>query len=52
MTAPKCPVCGWDLTNDRREVRIEGKSVAVCCDDCAAELQAHPEKLQATATQE
>jgi YHS domain-containing protein len=44
MASSTCPVCGWAITEDAREVRIDGKSVAVCCDECARELEAQPEK--------
>jgi hypothetical protein len=39
MAASKCPVCGWDITDGAREVRVNGRSVAVCCDECARELE-------------
>lgn len=39
---PRCPVCDWELTNATVKVRIDGRDVAVCCEECAAKLQAQP----------
>jgi hypothetical protein len=38
----KCPVCGWDNGETAREVQVDGRTVRVCCDDCAQALQAAP----------
>jgi hypothetical protein len=47
MAASKCPVCGWDIAESAREVRVQGKVVTVCCDECSRELLAQPEKYEA-----
>jgi len=44
MAASKCPVCDWDLKGDAKSVKVEGKTVRVCCDDCAARVKANPKK--------
>jgi ribosome-binding protein aMBF1 (putative translation factor) len=31
----KCPVCGWEIEGDGIKVEAGGKTVVVCCDDCA-----------------
>jgi hypothetical protein len=40
----KCPVCDDKLESDEKSVRIEGKTVKVCCDDCAQKVRANPAK--------
>ena len=42
--AAKCPVCGWDIV-DGREVRVGGRTVTVCSDECVREATADPSKL-------
>jgi hypothetical protein len=46
MAAATCPVCGWDITEDgKREVRLlDGKTVTVCCDECAGAVRTEPTK--------
>jgi hypothetical protein len=45
MAAMKCPVCDWDIPADgAREVRVGGKTVTVCCDECARAVEADPGK--------
>ncbi|MGE0480995.1 MAG: hypothetical protein AB7Q17_11040 [Phycisphaerae bacterium] len=39
---PRCPVCDWELTDAVVRVRIAGREVAVCCEECAAKLKAKP----------
>ena len=40
----KCPVCGWEITNGGKIVKVSGKSVVVCCDDCGEKVKANPAK--------
>ncbi len=44
MAASKCPVCGWEITEDGREVRVGGKTVTVCSEECARAVEADPAK--------
>lgn len=43
MPAQKCPVCQWEI-KDEKTVRVNGTVVLVCCDDCAAKVKANPGK--------
>ena len=42
MVTKKCPVCDWAMTDDVRTVEAGGKTITVCCDDCAAKVHANP----------
>jgi hypothetical protein len=45
---PKCPVCNWEIKKeDAREVQVQGRTITVCCDDCAAKVKAEPAKYAA-----
>lgn len=35
----KCPVCDWDIKDGGKKVVTGGKTVVVCCDDCAEKLR-------------
>jgi ribosome-binding protein aMBF1 (putative translation factor) len=35
MTTKKCPVCDWDIQDAGIKVKVGGKEITVCCDDCA-----------------
>jgi ribosomal protein L24E len=35
MNQAKCPVCGWDITDGGIPVKSGGKTVVVCCEECA-----------------
>ena len=35
MKTKKCPVCDWDIKDDGIKVKVGGKEIVVCCDDCA-----------------
>lgn len=37
--ALKCPVCDWDIKDGGKKVEVGGKTVVVCCDDCAQKLR-------------
>jgi ribosome-binding protein aMBF1 (putative translation factor) len=43
-TASKCPVCKWEIKDEGKQIKVEGKIVLVCCDDCAAKVKANPTK--------
>jgi ribosome-binding protein aMBF1 (putative translation factor) len=34
MKTKKCPVCDWEMKDGGIKVMVEGKEIAVCCDDC------------------
>jgi ribosome-binding protein aMBF1 (putative translation factor) len=43
-TASKCPVCQWEIKDDGKQVKVKGRVILVCCDDCAAKVKADPIK--------
>jgi ribosome-binding protein aMBF1 (putative translation factor) len=43
MATEKCPVCNWDLSGDVVEVAVNGRTVRVCCNDCARKVAAEPD---------
>ena len=49
MTVEKCPVCDWEIKDGGIKVKVGGKEVAVCCDDCAKKVQEEPAKYAKTA---
>lgn len=44
MKARTCPVCDWEIKDGGVEVEAGGKTILVCCDDCAKQVQADPAK--------
>jgi RNase P subunit RPR2 len=40
----KCPVCDYKLEAGAKSVRLEGRNVTVCCDECAEKVRANPAK--------
>jgi YHS domain-containing protein len=41
----KCPVCGWNIiTEEARTLKISGKTIEVCCDDCAEKVKSNSQK--------
>ena len=49
MKAEKCPVCDWEIQDGGIEIRVGGKEITVCCDDCAKKAQEDPAKYGGTA---
>jgi len=49
MTTTKCPVCDWEIKDGGIKVKVAGKEITVCCDECARQAQAAPEKHAAPA---
>ena len=43
MAQAKCPVCDWKIETPV-QVEVRGRSIAVCCDDCAKKVKAEPAK--------
>lgn len=35
MAIEKCPVCDWDMQDGGIKVKVAGKEITVCCDECA-----------------
>jgi ribosome-binding protein aMBF1 (putative translation factor) len=48
VPAKKCPVCGWEIKDKGKEVKVKDKAVIVCCDECAEEVKKNPTKHMAT----
>lgn len=44
MAKQRCPVCDWEIEDDGKLVEVDGKTITVCCDDCAREMQANPDR--------
>jgi len=42
MANEKCPVCGWDMKDGGIKVRVAGKEITVCCDECVAKVKDAP----------
>jgi ribosome-binding protein aMBF1 (putative translation factor) len=38
----KCPVCDWEMKDGGLKVKVAGKQITVCCDDCADKAKANP----------
>jgi hypothetical protein len=45
MKTKKCPVCDCDIKDDGIKVKVGGKEIVVCCDDCAKKVKAEPAKF-------
>jgi ribosome-binding protein aMBF1 (putative translation factor) len=35
MKTKKCAICDWDIKDAGIKVKVGGKEITVCCDDCA-----------------
>jgi hypothetical protein len=44
VSNPKCPVCAWEIKDKGQEVKVEDRTVVVCCEDCAKEVKKNPAK--------
>ena len=44
MTTKKCPVCDWEIKDGGIKVKVAGKEITVCCDDCAKKAKEAPAK--------
>lgn len=44
MSETKCPVCDWAIKDGGIKVKVAGKEITVCCDDCAKQAMADPPK--------
>ena len=42
MKTAKCPVCDWDIKDGGLKVKVAGKEIVVCCDDCAKKAMEDP----------
>lgn len=44
MNTTKCPVCDWDINDGGIKVKVGGKEITVCCDECAQKAEENPSK--------
>ncbi len=44
MSTAKCPVCSWDMKDGSVKVKVAGREITVCCDECAEKAKAEPAK--------
>lgn len=44
MKTKKCPVCNDDIKDGEIKVKVGGKEITVCCDDCATKAKDVPAK--------
>ncbi len=44
MNTSKCPVCDWDINEGGIKVKVGGKEITVCCDDCAKSAEENPSR--------
>ena len=51
MKTIKCPVCDWEIKDGGIKVKVAGKEITVCCDDCAKQAHSDPGKYAAAAQQ-
>jgi ribosome-binding protein aMBF1 (putative translation factor) len=42
MATKKCPVCDWEIKDGGIPVKVGGKELTVCCDDCAKKVKENP----------
>jgi hypothetical protein len=40
MKTKKCPVCDWEIKDGGIKVKVGGKDITVCCDECAKKAKA------------
>jgi hypothetical protein len=45
----KCPVCEWDIKDGGIKVKVGGKEITVCCDECAEKVKKSPAKFAGAA---
>ena len=48
MKTKKCPVCDWEIKDGGIKVKVAGKEITVCCDDCAKKAKESPAKYAGT----
>jgi len=44
MSTKKCPVCDWEVKDGGIAVKLGGRQITVCCDDCAKKAKENPTK--------
>jgi ribosome-binding protein aMBF1 (putative translation factor) len=42
MKTKKCPVCDWEIKDQGIKVKVGGKEITVCCDECATKAKKNP----------
>jgi len=50
-TKTTCPVCQEEIADEGFNVNVQGKSMQVCCDDCAQKVRENPAKYGSGASQ-
>jgi hypothetical protein len=50
MKTTKCPVCNWDIKEGGIKVKVGGKEITVCCDECAEKAKKSPAKYAGAAS--
>ncbi len=46
MAKKTCPVCDWEIKDEGKQIKLDGKTVTVCCDACAKKFRADPQKYR------
>jgi hypothetical protein len=49
MAIEKCPVCDWAINDGGIRVKVAGKEVTVCCDECVEKVKENPQQYAASA---
>ncbi|MBL8821740.1 MAG: hypothetical protein JNJ77_04060 [Planctomycetia bacterium] len=47
MQTKKCPVCDWEIKDGGIKVKVGGKEIVVCCDECAEKAKKDAGKAKA-----
>jgi hypothetical protein len=47
MKTTKCPVCDWEVQAGGIRVRVGGREIVTCCDECAEKARREPAKYAA-----
>lgn len=50
MNTTKCPVCEWDINDGGIKVKVGGKEITVCCDECVKAAEENPSKYTSAAS--
>ena len=49
MAIEKCPVCDWAINDGGIKVKVAGKEVTVCGDECVEKVKENPQQYAASA---
>jgi ribosome-binding protein aMBF1 (putative translation factor) len=42
MQVKRCPFCGWEIKDEGKQVKVQDKTVLVCCHECAEAVKKDP----------